>query len=148
MNNGGEPKIQVTASVDKTIPVRVDSDAFIDVLGFMGEKFLELSPGTTKAELLTKEDTLTGTDPVPLMKIVKDSTELLAQFQEIANHAESLLGNLKDITGKNEQNMDEIFTNLNDTSGNLKEMTHDLKLHPWKLLRKSEPKKKKRFLIV
>lgn len=148
VNSAESSKIQVTLAVDKNVPVRADSQAFIDVLGFMGEKLVELSPGTPQAALYDESSTLTGTDPVPMMKIVKDGTELLAEFQKIADSLKVVLKDVQGITGRNEKNLDEIFTNLNASSGNLKEMTHDLKLHPWKLLKKDKSGKKKKFLIV
>lgn len=134
INTNNEAKIKVTLDVNQNVPVRTDSEAFIEILGFMGEKFIEITPGTTEAPLLEEGGTLKGTDPIALMKVVKDGTELLTEFQKIAD-------SLSGMASRNEENMDEIFTNLNATSENLKEMTHDLKLHPWKLLRKGKEQK-------
>ena len=44
-----------------------------------------------------------------------------------------------------EKDLESILVNLNAASENLKDMTQDLKLHPWKLLRKGEGRR--RFLI-
>lgn len=143
---GEESKVLVLLSVPPDVTLREDSEVYIDVLGFMGEKFVELSPGTAASPELSADKTLIGTDPVPLMKIVKDGRELLDEFKAIATSLESLVSKGDKLVGGNEQNLNEIFTNLNESSKNLKEMTADLKTHPWKLLRKSE-KKKKRFLI-
>jgi hypothetical protein len=56
-----------------------------------------------------------------------------------------LVKDLKVLVEENHEDFGGIVDNLNETSGNLKEMTADLKLHPWKLIRKSGEKKK--FLI-
>lgn len=139
-------KILVTLSVSKDVTLRQNSEVFIDVLGFMGEKFVELSPGAAGSPALEPGQRLQGTDPVPLMKIVKDGTELLGEFEKISDSLSNLVGNLDGVVNRNQTNLDEIIVNLNDSSKNLKEMTDDLKKHPWKLLRKSS-EKKKRFLI-
>ncbi|MBI3317087.1 MAG: MCE family protein [Candidatus Omnitrophica bacterium] len=139
-------KVRVTLSLPEEAVVHEDSQVYIEVLGFMGEKYIEITPGSTASPVLGPGKMLQGTDPVPLMEIVKDGRELLDEFNGIADSLENLVGKGDKIVGDNQQNLNEIFANLNESSKNLKEMTADLKTHPWKLLRKSE-KKKKRFLI-
>lgn len=138
-----EPKILVTLALEKNVKLKKDTQVFIDIMGFMGEKFVELAPGSPESAELAPGESLAGTDPIPLMKVVKDGSELLAEFQNIADSLEKTVGDLNGLMDKNQPNIDEIFANLNASSKNLKDMTEDLKLHPWKLLRKSEGKKKK-----
>jgi phospholipid/cholesterol/gamma-HCH transport system substrate-binding protein len=71
----------------------------------------------------------------------------------IMSNANITLGNLAKISddvkttlSSNDKNIDELFTNLrsmsehlNASSANLEEMSQDLKLNPWKLLRKAKP---------
>ncbi len=146
-SNTSERKVVVTLSIDKGISLKKDSQAFIDVMGFMGEMFVELTPGSPQAEPLSEKQPLEGTDPVPVMKVVKEGTELLKEFEKTQDSLQKMVGDLKGIVGENKPNVDKTLQNLNETSENLKEMTHDLKLHPWKLFRKSG-EKKKHFLFV
>ena len=142
-----ESKVRVTLSVDKGVILKKDSQAFIDIMGFMGEMFVELTPGSSNAEVLSEKQTLEGTDPVPMMKVVKEGTELLHEFEKTQDSVQKMVEELNGIVGENKPNVDKTFQNLNETSENLKEMTRDLKLHPWKLFRKSN-EKKKHFLFV
>lgn len=133
---GEEPKVKVTISLRKDAVVREDSAANINILGFMGETYVELSTGTGSARMLKENDTLTGTDPVPMMELVRRGTELMDEFEKISDSMTSLVGNLEGIVGENEEEMNSIFQNLDSSSANLNLMTEDLKSHPWKLLRK------------
>ena len=144
---GDESKVMVTLNIAKNVKLRKDSQAFIDVMGFMGEKFIEISTGTPAAGALPADQALQGVDPVPMMKIVKEGTELLAEFKKSSESMTAITADLQKIIGKNQDNLNEIFDNLNASSKNLKDMTEDLKLHPWKLLRKTEESKKKKLLL-
>lgn len=121
-----EAQVIVTATILKEARLRKDSQAFVDLLGFMGEKFLELTPGSAEAPLLPANESLRGTDPVAL-------GETIVSLQ-------NLIQNLNQAVGENRGDLSVIFDNLNASSENLKEMTRDLKLHPWKLLRKEKKK--------
>ena len=137
-----EEKIRVDVSISKEVELKKDSEAFIDTLGFMGEKLVELSPGSHEAQPLAAGESIQGTDPVAMMKVIKESTELLQEFEKVNHSLQAMVSDLGGIVKENRSEMDETFANLRDTSQNLKEMTEDLKHHPWKLLRKSKEKKK------
>lgn len=130
-------QLEVTISLAKDVPVRQDSEAFIDTLGFMGEKYLEITVGKDASPLLGEADPIKGTDPIPMMEMIKKGNEIMDEFQKTTQHLKTLTEDLTKIMGDNREQLDGIFQNLNVTSGNLKDMTSDLKTHPWKLLRKS-----------
>ncbi len=150
---GSEPSaIRVDISIGKNTFLRKDSAAYIDAMGFMGEKFVELTSGTREATILEEGATLQGTDPMPVMELVKKGTELLEQFERSGDAMEGIATDLQAVVGDNKEELNGTIQNVHQMSSNLKDMTHDLKLHPWKLLRKSKPaseegKKKKRFLF-
>lgn len=135
---GEEPKVEVTVTIRKEAVVKEDSEAFINILGFMGETYIELSTGSGAARALASGEALTGTDPVPMMEVVKRGTEILEEFEKISESTKRLLGDLEGIVDGNKEEMDSIFQNLDSSSANLKDMTADLKQHPWKLLKKGE----------
>ena len=142
-----DARIVVVASIREDVRIKKDSEAYIDIMGFMGEKFLEITPGSQASDFLPVGESIRGSDPVAMMKVVRQGTELLDEFEKMMDSMKGLVGNLEGIVGQNQTHMNEIFTNLNDASKNLKDMTHDLKLHPWKLLKKTSDKKK-HFLVV
>lgn len=142
-----EGQIVVTASVSKEAVIRKNSNAYVDMLGFMGEKFLELTPGTPDSLPLEEGETLRGTDPIALNEIMKKGTEVADELQKTTVSLQGLIENLDQTVGENRAELQAIFKNLDEASRNLKEMTHDLKLHPWKLLKKEKNGKGRRFLF-
>ncbi len=142
-------QIQVTASLSKEVVLRKDSEAFIDMLGFMGEKYLELTPGSPDAAPLGADEPLRGTDPIALDKMMKEGTEAAEELKKTTVTLRELIENLNELVGENRRKLNSTFENLNEASQNLKEMTQDLKLHPWKLLKKEKAsgEGKRRFFL-
>lgn len=138
-----EGQILVTATLPKEVQLRQNSQASIDLLGFMGEKFLDVSPGSSQAPFLPANATLRGTDPVPLNQLMKQGMEIADELEKTTVSLQDLIQNLNQVVGENRAELSAIFNNLNASSENLKEMTHDLRLHPWKLLKKGKEKKEK-----
>ena len=126
-----EPAVEVTISIDRKAPLRVDSQAFVDTLGLLGEKFIALMPGTAAAPRLEPGGILQGTDPMPVHQMIRQMTQLSENMIPVTEKMNHLLKG-------HEKDMEDILINLKAASENLKEMTEDIKLHPWKLLRKSK----------
>jgi len=151
LSHQSEPQLAVTVALSKDVALRKDSEAFIDVLGFMGEKLIELTPGTLEAPVLNEGEAIQGTDPIVLAALVKKGAELLEDFERINKSLQSLVTDLDQLLNTNRPEIDATLKNLNASSENLKELTHDLKLHPWKLFRKGKEvkpdEKKRRFLL-
>ena len=134
----GSPAVQVTIEIVKTAPLRKDSDAFVDTLGLLGEKFISLTPGKLSSPLLEAGGTLRGTETIPLHHMIRQMNTLTENMIPLTEQANQLMKG-------HEKDLESILVNLNAASENLKDMTQDLKLHPWKLLRKGEGRR--RFLI-
>lgn len=135
-----ESLITVRLALPKDVPVHADSQVYVDALGFMGEKYVEITAGTPGSPVLEKGTALQGTDPMPVMELVKKGTELMAEFEKTNASMNHLIDDMGKLFKDNEGNLGDIFTNLNASSANLKEMTHDLKYHPWKIMRKGKEK--------
>lgn len=124
---GEEANLVVTASVSKDAALKQDSRATIDTLGLMGEKFVELTPGSPEAPPLEEGGQIRGIDPIAMSAMIKQMMQLV-----------------EEVNGAVRDNRDElagIFKNLEATSQNLKEMSADLKANPWKLFWKRKEKK-------
>ena len=132
----GNPAIEVLVEVDKTAPVRKDSQAFVDMMGLLGEKLISLTPGTPSAPLLEAGGVLQGTETVPIHHLVREMDELTQILIPLTRKTNTLLEKHQEDLDSILVNVNQISQNLNASSQDLKEMTHDLKLHPWKLLRK------------
>ena len=123
------PTVEVTVAVAKETPVRVDSEVFVDTLGLLGEKFISLTPGNPASPRLKPGAVLRGTEPMPLHVLIRQMNQLTENLIPVTQKTNQLLEG-------HEKDLDQILSNLNASSANLKAMTEDLKFHPWKLLRK------------
>lgn len=135
---GEEANLVVTASVSKDAALKQDSTATIDTLGLMGEKFVELTPGSPEAPPLEESGQIRGIDPIAMSAMIKQMMQLVEEVNAAVRD--------------NRDELASIFRNLEVSSQNLKEMTADLKAHPWKLLRKGKEQKpdgepKRKFLF-
>jgi phospholipid/cholesterol/gamma-HCH transport system substrate-binding protein len=81
------------------------------------------------------------------VKVMTSSREQVAEtlknLPELLKKVDASVANLRDITektdqlvGENRKSMDVTMENVKEITANLKEMTEDVKKHPWKLIRK------------
>lgn len=116
-------KAQLYAWVKETVKIDTEAVATINTLGFMGEKYLEISPGTSE-KFLNDGDILIGKDPASMNKIF----EKLGSLTDSVNVIVTRLKNGEGTVGKLLTD-DAIYKNL-------EEFTADIKNNPWKLLNK------------
>ncbi|MDO8525807.1 MAG: MlaD family protein [Candidatus Omnitrophota bacterium] len=115
-------KAELTAWINDKTKIENDAVVTINTLGLLGEKYLEIFPGTPGRPILKANDMLVGKDPVSMEKITED----------LAN----LTGSVKDIVDKIRKGEGTIGKFLMDPSiyDNFEAFTADIKKHPWKLL--------------
>lgn len=124
--NNKNTKAIITASVDEGVRIEDDARVTINTLGLLGEKYIEIFPGTPGRPALKDKETIIGNDPVPMEKI----TDNLAKLSESATVIVDRLKNGEGTIGKllvEEKIYDD-----------LEAFVEDIKKHPWKLL--SKPK--------
>lgn len=161
VRSGEESPILLKIAVPQDVQLRADSEVFIDTLGLMGEKFVELTPGTPATEILKPGSVLTGTDPIPMHALIRKMNlladrmdELTASLNPMMARLDSMLveyqdelalflsnvsetsGKVREITVDHQEDIAKMISNLHETSANIRDMTSDLKFHPWRLFRK------------
>ena len=117
-------KAEITAWINDGAKIEKDAVVTINTLGLLGEKYLEIFPGTSGSAVLKNNETIAGKDPVPMERI----TENLAKLSDSIN---TIVERLK----KGEGTIGKLLTD-DSIYKNLEEFTADLKRHPWKLLNK------------
>ncbi|UCD55495.1 MAG: MCE family protein [Candidatus Omnitrophota bacterium] len=118
-------KVKLLAWVnDEKIGIERDSVALINTLGLLGEKYLEIFPGTTRDDLLEDGDSIVGQDPIPTERL----TEKLDQIADSTNVVMTRLKEGEGTVGK--LLVEEKIYN------DLEVLVEDVKKHPWKLLHK------------
>lgn len=115
---------EVYAWINDGVKIEEDAIATINTLGLLGEKYLEILPGTPGKPVIGNNGALKGKDPVPMEKI----TENLAKLSDSVNVIVERLKNGEGTIGK---------LLVDDTIyDNVAAFTEDIKKHPWKLLSK------------
>ena len=106
-----------------------DSTVWVNTLGLLGEKYVEIIPGKDYANPLKDNQSLIGIDPLPI--------------HEIFNRAESILHNLDDgiIKIRNKEGTLGKFIYDDKVYNELEALVTDVRKNPWKLLIKTKEKK-------
>jgi len=100
----GRSKVFLTAWVDSGTEIPADSRAWVNTLGLLGEKYLELIPGKDYKNLMKENDVLAGEDPASIQEVtdlVKDialqAKDTLSSLQETLTTMEALLKDIKSL---------------------------------------------------
>lgn len=135
-------KVFLIAKVKKEARVEKNAVCKINTLGLLGEKYLEISPGTQESGFLQNEEVIEGYDPVPMEEVTKTMKELSDTAKAVTESAKVVLDRLEKGEGTVGKLLvqEEIYDDLKATAGNLKEFSDDIKRHPWKLLSKGREK--------
>lgn len=136
LDSGSEGYIAVGIRVDDRARVKQDSKFIIDTLGMMGEKYIEISPGSKDSPLAKPGDTLRGIDPIAMSEIFDKINNIADETNKTVVVLRSLLADTDDTLKYNRGHIDDIISNLDKSSVYFKAMTRDLRWHPWKLLKK------------
>ncbi len=117
-------KAELTAWINDSVKIEEDAVVTINTLGLLGEKYLEIFPGTPGAPTVLPDGTLVGKDPVSMEKITEDLAALSDSVRAIVEKIKKGDGTIGKLL-----NDDAIYNNL-------EAFTADIKDHPWKLLNK------------
>lgn len=110
MANGEEVKLRLIVTVNKKAwtSVRKDSKFFINLAGVIGEKFLEISPGSADAEALTPGQVVRGEDPPRVDQLISQSYGLAGKIIDLVNKNQ---GSVTNVIAQ----LDKLTTNFNKT---------------------------------
>jgi phospholipid/cholesterol/gamma-HCH transport system substrate-binding protein len=124
-SSGEEVKLKVLIEIEKRAwsGIRHDSKFFINLAGVIGEKFLEISPGSLAEPEFKSGDSVRGEDPPRVDQLISQSYGLAGKIIEMVNKNE---GSVSSIIGQ----LDRLVTNFNrtlailDKTSKNKEMSH------------------------
>lgn len=155
--------VALTVSLDKKAKVEEDAEAFINTLGLIGEKYVEILPGTPGKRALKSGEKLQGKESVPIERLTEKGYEIASGLSETIKHLNKLFGDpetqeafkatmldLRKLVGSANIVMDKVKSG-EGTIGKLfmddklykelEDFIKDLKAHPWKLLQKPRGEK-------
>ncbi|MBU1727151.1 MAG: MCE family protein [Candidatus Omnitrophica bacterium] len=122
-------KVKISCWVKKDVKIPVDSTIWVNTLGLLGEKYIEVMPGKDYKNILASNQVLVGKDPMPMQEV----TELAKRIG---------------------MNLDDAFTRIKNKEGTIGKLLYDDKIYneldafivdisknPWKLFIKQKEKK-------
>ncbi len=133
---GAEKPVLLTVRTSEEVQLRENSQAYVDTLGLMGEKFIELTPGTAPAPYIKEGAVIVGTDPIPMYLLVRQMNLLATRMDEMTESLNPMIKQLSTMMKGHDEELGKMIANFHETSANIRDMTHDLKYRPWRLVRK------------
>ncbi len=119
-DSGEEVKLRVRISVDKKAwnTLRKDSRFFINLAGVIGEKFIEVTPGTLSEPPLNPDQKIRGEDPPRIDQLLSQSYSLAGKMLEFVNKNEGSVIQTIDTMNKLVTNFDKVLKQLDKTTQN------------------------------
>ena len=137
----------LTVWLDQSSKLKMDSKAYVSALGLMGEKYIEINPGSADAPYLEPGSTIIGEDPFQMETFTKKSEEIMEKLSKALTDIRSLTTNVDGMVAENRDDVQKILENVEETTLNLKDLSSDLKRNPWKIITKPKDWKKKRLSV-
>ena len=121
--------VRLVIWVRDIIKIPADSSVWVNTLGLLGEKYIEIMPGKDYVNYLKDNQSLVGVDPLPI--------------HAIFNRAESIMRNLDDGIAQIRNKEGSLGKLIYDDKvyNELEALVTDVRKNPWKLLIKTKEKK-------
>jgi phospholipid/cholesterol/gamma-HCH transport system substrate-binding protein len=101
-------KIKISVNKEAAYSVRRDSQFFINIAGIIGERYIEILPGTKGSPQIQEGDIIRGIDPPRIDQLISQSFDLAGKIKEVIENNEG------DIT-KSIKLLYELSANINKT---------------------------------
>ena len=101
--------------VKNSVKISIDSITYINSLGILGEKYVEIVPGENRTDFLSEGDSLTGNNPVQLEKLTESLVDIVGD-QTVRDSLKQSFTNVRLAT----DNLLEVTTILNGLANDMK----------------------------
>lgn len=138
---------EVRAWIQSDAKIEENARVTINTLGLLGEKYLEIYPGTPGEPIITNGAVMTGQNPVVMEKLTENLVDLSNSVSIIVKRLEKGEGTIGKLLAEDAVyddlkstmgNFRDFSAELKSTGTNFKDFSEDLKKHPWKLLAKPQ----------
>lgn len=118
--DGEEVKLLIAIDIEKSAwpSIRQDSQFYINLAGVIGEKFLEISPGSSASPEFSSGDSVRGEDPPRVDQLISQGYGLAGKILSIVEKNEGTVVNTLD-------QLDRLLTNFNKTLALLDKTTQN-----------------------
>lgn len=119
---GNNLRVVLAVSEDVRDQIRADSRAFLRTQGLLGDKFVDIEPGTAGARVLQAGDTLAAGESLDLDQFMMQASNALDQATGIVVNLQDLTGGLVRGEGTFGQLLtdDQLYDNINTTTVELR----------------------------
>ena len=118
----GETQVEIEAWIAQGIFIEEDAKMRVNSLGLLGEKYIEILPGTGGSKTLSDSGTLVGKTPFAVDDIVESTTRLMHKVEGTVDSLNSIVSD-----PEFKPAVKSTFVNGDRLAKNLLEMTDDLK---------------------
>lgn len=134
----GNTKVKLKLWLTNEAQVEEDSKVCINTLGLIGEKYVEIVPGTPGNPLLKDGGTIKGISSVSVEQMTKKGYEIALKLEKVVDSMDAILNQIKSGKGTvGKLVYDETFYDEAEA------MMKDLRANPWKLLHRPPRRSKK-----
>jgi phospholipid/cholesterol/gamma-HCH transport system substrate-binding protein len=133
----GKTKVKLRLWLTDEAGVEDDAKVVINTLGLIGEKYVEIVPGSPGRPLLQHGDTIMGEESVSVEQMTKKGYDIALKLEKVVDSFDSILAQVKSGKGT-------VGKLLYDEAlyDHMEDMVKDLKAHPWKLLHRPRTRDK------
>ena len=129
-NADGSTRVEIDAFIDEGVLVEQDSDMHVATMGFLGEKYIEIRPGTPGSATVAPGATLVGRQLSGVDDLFDSGQQLIQKMEYVAEDIRKLVGDAefqKSLKGTF-LNSEKFTQDLIETSANLKEASASAKV--------------------
>lgn len=125
-------RVQIVGWLKKEVKVPADSTVWVNTLGLLGEKYVEIMPGKDYGNCLVENQTLVGNDPIAMHEVAQLAKSIASDIDESIVRIKNKEGTIGKLLYD-----DTIYKEL-------EALVIDIRKHPWKLFRKTKEKPEKK----
>jgi phospholipid/cholesterol/gamma-HCH transport system substrate-binding protein len=135
-------KVELACLLKQEARIPADSRVWINTLGLLGEKYVDIMPGKNYTDFLSEKQAIKGNDPVAMHEVGDAAMSIVNNLNETiikVKNKEGTLGKLLYDEALYKQ-IESIGTDLQALLKQTDGLVEDIRRNPWKLLWKSKAK--------
>ena len=146
---GEKPKVRMVGTITRNIKIPLDSTVWVNTLGILGEKYIEIMPGKDFENVAKDGETMVGNDPFAMQEFGEMAKSVVTKLDATLTGINGVADSVKALT----LNLDDGVTRIKNGEGTVGKLMYsdelynelealvvDLKSHPWKLFWKGKEK--------
>lgn len=118
----GFTKVRLQLGIQEGVGIKKDSMALVNSLGIIGEKYIEILPGTPEAGILNPNDEVQGVDPVALEMVMSKANDALGHLKSSLKAINNILSE------ETQENVKTTIRNFKDAGANVDRLAKKIEL--------------------